>query len=209
MSPTDVRTLLNNHVPLPALDYAYQLWNESPFLLKVTRARASKVGDFTGCRNNKRHRITLNRDLNPYLFLITYVHEVAHLRVYLHYGNRVDPHGAEWKNVFRHLLAPLMSEDVFPPDILRRLTIHMNNPRASSFSDRDLTVALRAYDDGAAMHTMVGDLPEGSVFKLQGKYFRKGKLRRTRVLCREVRSKRQYLVPAEALVTDVQLSLLG
>lgn len=202
-----VRTLLTDHVPPTAVDYALQLWTEFPFLLKVTRTRASKVGDFTGCRTNARHRITLNRDLNPYLFLLTYVHEVAHLRIYLHRGNHVDPHGAEWKNMFRHLLAPLMSADVFPPCILHRLLIHMENPKASSFSDRELTLALRSFDQGAETHTMVGELPEGSVFKLQGKYFRKGKLRRTRVLCCEVRSKRQYLVPAEALVTDVQLSL--
>lgn len=206
MTETDVRVLLAKHVPATALEYAFRLWNETPFILKTAGSRSSKVGDFTGSRNSKKHRITVNGDLNPYLFLLTYIHEVAHLRVHLHYGNRVDPHGDEWKNAFRHLLTPVM--DSFPPDIQHRLIAHMANPRASSFADRELTISLRAYDAGAENHTMVSDLPEGSVFKLQGKYFKKGKVRRTRILCREVRSKRQYLVPAEALVTEVQLSFL-
>lgn len=205
MKETEVHALLSQHVPVTTLDYVFKLWRETPFVLKATRSRTSKVGDFTGCRNSNRHRITVNRDLNPYLFLLTYIHEVAHLRVYLHYSNRVDPHGAEWKNSFRLLLAPVM--DHFPPEIQHHLAVHMTNPKASSFADRELTILLRAHDAGAAYHTMVGDLPEGAVFKLQGKYFKKGKLRRTRILCREVRSKRQYLVPAEALVSEVQLSL--
>lgn len=205
MKEPEVRALLGNQVPAATLDYVFKLWLEAPFVLKVTRSRSSKVGDFTGCRNSNRHRITVNRDLNPYLFLLTYIHEVAHLRVYLHYGNRVDPHGIEWKSAFRNLLSPVMEH--FPAEIRHRLALHMTNPKASSFADRELTIALRAYDPGAPNHTMVGDLPEGSVFKLQGKYFKKGKLRRTRILCREVRSKRQYLVPAEALVSEVQLSL--
>lgn len=205
MKETDVHALLSSHVPVATLDYVFKLWRETPFVLKATRSRTSKVGDFTGCRNSNRHRITVNRDLNPYLFLLTYIHEVAHLHIYLRHGNRVDPHGIEWKNAFRQLLAPVMEH--FPPEIQHRLVVHMANPKASSFADRELTLALRGYDAGAATHTMVGDLPEGSLFKLQGKYFKKGKLRRTRILCREVGSKRQYLVPAEALVSEAQLSI--
>lgn len=208
MTEPAVRHLIDQHVPPPAAAYAFQLWKETPFVLKITRSRSSKVGDFTGCRHHATHRITLNHDLNPYLFLVTYVHEVAHLRTFLRYGNRVDPHGAEWKNIFRNLLSPVLDEAVFPPRLLYRLTLHMANPKASSFADRELTLALREYDPNASNHTTVADLPEGSVFKLQGKYFRKGKLKRTRVLCREVRTRRQYLVPAEALVSEAQLSLL-
>ncbi|HEY8513090.1 MAG TPA: SprT-like domain-containing protein [Cyclobacteriaceae bacterium] len=208
MTETTLRKIIDNHVPPTAASYAFQLWKETPFVLKITRSRSSKVGDFTGCRHHTTHRITINHDLNPYLFLITYLHEVAHLRTFLHYGTRAEPHGEEWKRIFRNLLSPVLNDQVFPPRILHRLTLHMANPKASSFADRELTIALREYDPGATHHTTVADLPEGSVFKLQGKYFRKGKLRRTRVLCREVRTRRQYLVPAEALVTEAQLSLL-
>ena len=72
--------LLQSHVPATALAYCIDLWKASPFELKVTRARQTKVGDFTSRNTRANPRITLNNDLNPYLFLMTYVHEVAHLQ---------------------------------------------------------------------------------------------------------------------------------
>lgn len=208
MQEKQVLGILNEHVPPFAVDYSFQLWTQTAFQLKLSKKRESKVGDFTFKSNSAIQRITLNHDLNPYLFLITYIHEVAHLRVHLHYGNRLEPHGTEWKRVFQNLMQPVLKESIFPAEILPILFKHMENPKASSFADRNLTIALRKFDAVHLQHPMVSELPEGSIFKLQGKYFKKGKLKRTRVLCCEIKSKRQYLVPAEATVTDVQLSLL-
>lgn len=199
--------MLQSHVPASSLDYCFSLWKESPFELKITKSRQTKVGDFTS-RHSKLHpRITLNNDLNQYLFLMTYVHEVAHLRVFLQFGGRVDPHGEKWKTAFTDLLLPLLWETVFPEEILHELRRHMINPKASSFADSELTQAFRKFDKNTNQ-MMLSQVPEGSIFKLQGRYFKKGKLRRTRVLCRELQSKRDYLVPADAVVSDVQLSLL-
>jgi len=200
-------TILQTHVPASALEYCINLWKHSPFELKVTKSRQTKVGDFTSRRTKNHPRITLNNDLNPYLFLVTYVHEVAHLRVYLQYGNSVDPHGEQWKTTFTDLMVPLLWENVFPDEILHELRRHMINPKASSFADTILTQAFRKFDRNTSQMEL-SEVPEGSIFRLQGKYFKKGKLRRTRVLCRELQSKRDYLVPADALVSDVQLSLL-
>lgn len=209
MGPAIVRNILVQHVLPPAQEYCFTLWQQTPFQLKITKTRQTKVGDFT-CRNDARHpRITLNHDLNPYLFLTTYIHEVAHLRVFLHYGNKVDPHGDEWKQVFQNLLQPMLAqESIFPEEILHVLRQHMINPKASSFSDTVLTQAFRKFDAGSAQQYVVGDLPKGSIFKLNKKYFVKGDLRRTRVLCRELNKKHLYLVPVDAIVTDVQLSML-
>ncbi|HEY0655966.1 MAG TPA: transcription elongation protein SprT, partial [Chryseosolibacter sp.] len=82
------------------------------------------------------------------------------------------------------------------------------NPKASSFADAELTKALRSFDKNADKYTALSDIPEGSIFNFQGRYFKKGKTKRTRVLCCEVNSKRNYLVPKEVLVSDVQLSML-
>lgn len=206
MTSDRVLHLLQSHVPAPALGYCFDLWKESPFELKITRSRQTKVGDFTS-RNTRSHpRITLNNDLNPYLFLMTYVHEVAHLRVYLAHGSRVDPHGVQWRTAFTDLMVPILWEDVFPDEILHELRRHMINPKASSFADTQLTEVFRRFDRNPAL--TLNQVPEGSIFKLQGRWFRKGKLRRTRVLCRELQSRRDYLVPVDAIVTDVQLSLL-
>ena len=207
MTSEKVFTILQTHVPASSVEYCLNLWKQSPFELKVTKSRQTKVGDFTSRRTKNHPRITLNNDLNQYLFLVTYVHEVAHLRVYLQYGSSVDPHGDQWKSTFTNLMVPLLWENVFPDEILHELRRHMINPKASSFADTILTQAFRKFDRNTSQMEL-SDVPEGSIFRLQGKYFKKGKLRRTRVLCRELQSKRDYLVPADALVSDIQLSLL-
>jgi SprT protein len=207
MTSERVFTILQTHVPSAALEYCFSLWKQSPFELKVTKSRQTKVGDFTSRRTRNHPRITVNNDLNQFLFLVTYVHEVAHLRVYLEYGNKVDPHGDQWKSTFTDLMVPLLWESVFPEEILHELRRHMINPKASSFADTTLTQAFRKFDRNSSQ-VELSQVPEGSIFRLQDKYFKKGKLRRTRILCRELQSKRDYLVPADALVSDVQLSLL-
>lgn len=208
MTANKVIAILQTHVPLPAQEYCFELWKASPFELKITRSRQTKVGDFTSNRIKAHPRITLNNDLNPYLFLVTYVHEVAHLRVYLQLGNRVDPHGEEWRTTFTDLMIPILWESVFPEEILHELRRHMINPKASSFADTRLTQAFRKFDKNASRLAILSEVPEGSIFEFQGRYFQKGKLRRTRVLCRELKTKRDYLVPADAQVSNVQWSLL-
>jgi len=207
MHSEKIRSILEEHLPASTIEYCFLCWRQSPFELKLTKSRQTKVGDFTSRKSALHPRITLNHDLNPYLFLLTYIHEVAHLHVHLKHGNRVDPHGGEWKRAFQELMGPLLQENAFPAEILHELKRHMNNPKASSFADTSLTKALRLFDKGLQL-VALSDIPEGSIFRLQGKFFKKGLLRRTRVLCKEVKTKRNYLVPIDALVSDVQLSLL-
>jgi SprT protein len=208
VTPNQILSTLQLHVPAESVEYCFQLWKESPFELKVTRSRNTKVGDFTSKGRKSHPRITLNNDLNPFLFLQTYVHEVAHLRVYLRLGNKVDPHGEEWKSTFTDLMIPLMWENIFPEAVLHELRRHMINPRASSYADTKLIEAFRKFDKNASQFIVLSQLPEGSIFQFQRRYFRKGKLRRTRIICMELKSKRNYLVPGDALVNNVQLSLL-
>lgn len=205
-----VFSLLQAHVPPASVAYCISLWEKHPFYLKLSRSRQSKVGDFTSLpRGGSRHpRITLNNDLNPFLFLITYIHEVAHFYTLITYGSRVDPHGSEWRQSFKTLMEPLLNGMIFPEEILQELQRHMVNPKASSFADTKLTMALRKFDPPHKQKVVLDQIPEGSIFNLNGRYFRKGKIKRTRILCSEMKSKRKYLVPADALVSDVQLSLL-
>jgi SprT protein len=208
MKEEQVLSILRQHLPEFSIAYCFSLWKEKPFSLKLTKSRQTKIGDFTCKSSSATPRITLNNDLNSYSFLITYIHEVAHLHVFLEYGHRTEPHGEQWKLAFQRLLQPLLTTDIFPEKILAPLNYHMQNPKASSFADVELTKALRSFDEHAHFDITLSDLPEGSTFQLNGRFFKKGKLKRTRILCKELHSKRQYLVPAEALVSDVQLSLL-
>lgn len=207
MTEQQVLSILQKHLPSSAIGYCLQLWREKPFTLKVAKCRLTKIGDFTSKRNAARPQITVNADLNPFSFLVTYIHEVAHLFVFLNFPRDVEPHGEHWKYAFRRLMKPMLTLEVFPEEILIPLMDHMENPKASSFADVTLTQALRSFDVNAQAIVVLADVPEGSIFKLHNRYFQKGKLKRTRVLCTELNSKRQYLVPAEAEVTDVQLSL--
>jgi len=202
-----LNTILLKHIPAPAVQYSFQLWQSKPFKFKLRKSRQSKVGDFS-CKHGHTPQITINDDLHPYLFLITYIHEVAHLHVHVQYGHRVEAHGEEWKDTFRELLRPVMTPDIFPDKLLRGLKRHMVNPKASTFSDTEMTELLRNADPKWSRATLLSEIPEGSLFGLQGKWFRKGTLQRTRVLCLELKTKRKFLVPADMPVESAQLSLL-
>jgi len=183
------------------------LFERYDFRLTLRKNRVTKVGDFT-FRPGHIPRITLNHDLHPYMFLLTYIHEVAHLDVHQKFGHRVEAHGNEWKKAFQTLLAPVLSEEIFPSELFQALQKHMINPKASSFSDAELTKVIRQYDPRGGTLVILSEIPEGSIFSLNGRWFVKGKLRRTRFECRELKSKKNYLVPADAPIQNAQLSLL-
>lgn len=207
MNSEKVLELFRNHVPLAAVDACFALWQKHGFVFKLRKARMTKVGDFT-FRPGQTPQITINQDLHPYLFLMTYIHEVAHHEVHLQHAHRAEAHGAEWKATFQQLMAPLLDPIIFPEPLLTGLKKHMANPKASSFSDTELTRLLRLFDERIVTQILLSDIPIGSIFKLNNRWFKKGEIRRTRVLCVELKSKRKYLVPADAPISETQLSLL-
>jgi hypothetical protein len=71
---------------------------------------------------------------------------------------------------------------------------------ASSFSDTALTQIFRRYNSDNDKQILLSQIKEDETFMLRGKHFRKGKLRRTRVLCLEIKTGRKYLVPLDAEV---------
>ncbi len=207
MNSEKVESALVLHVPAKSLDYCMALWRRYEFDFRLRKSRVTKAGDFT-FRANRAPRITVNHDLHPYLFLITYVHEVAHVAVHRQFGNRVAGHGKQWKTAFQQILEPVLTEVIFPDELLLAIRKHMVDPRATTFSDPRLMRVFRQYDSRAKTLTLLSDIPEGAVFGLRGRWFRKGETKRTRVLCHEIKSKRKYLVPVDATVENVQLSFL-
>jgi predicted SprT family Zn-dependent metalloprotease len=174
----------------PVLDYLHQYHVH----LTVARERKSVLGDYRHRTIGKNHRISVNGNLNKYAFLITLLHELAHLLAFEKFGNRIAPHGREWKNVFGQLLAQFIQHDVFPKDIKRSLMDSLHNPAASSCSDEDLLRVLKRYDEKETHLVFVESIPEGSLFKTHdGKVFRKGEKIRKRYRCEEVKTKKIYL----------------
>jgi hypothetical protein len=154
------------------------------------------VGDFCAHRGTS-PTITINHDLNPYLFLTTFIHEFSHHAVHLIYGNKVLAHGKEWKLAFKTFMQPLMEMEIFPGDLQHALEIHLKDPMASSYSDSKLTQVFRKYD-GGEQPVFLNQINMGMTFSFHGKIFRKGKIRRTRVLCTELKTGIEYLVPVDA-----------
>lgn len=201
-----IRSVLEKYVPFPSIDYCVSLWEVFPFNFKVTKKRESKLGDYRFEPALKKHSITVNGDLNPFTFLVTYLHEVAHLRTQLQFGMKVKPHGEEWKNEFKKVLYPVMSEEIFPSDVLAALKVYLGNPKASSCTDINLLKALRTYDRKNDL-SFLSDVQAGVTFKFNKKYFIKESVIRTRALCREVKTGRRFYIPEAAEVTVVQLAL--
>lgn len=198
MNPTDqLRLIFQTHLPQPAIPYCINLWQKVPFSFKVLSPRVSKLGDFRYRKDRKIQTITINADLNPYQFLLTYIHEVAHLHAFEKFGMSHSPHGQEWKKEFQSLMEPILNDSVFPKDILIPLRNHMKNPSASSARDLFLMKEMSKYDIPAQAQeeeVFLSDLMPGKQFILSGRKFKKGETRRTRVLCEEVDSGRKYLV---------------
>ena len=197
--------LFQKHLPDNAITYCVQLWEENPFNFFVKPPRNTKLGDFRYRKDRSIQTITLNSDLNPYQFLLTYVHEVAHLRAFARYGTTHAPHGSEWKGLFKLLLEPLLTESIFPRDILVPLKLHMRNPSASSARDLFLMKEMSKYDSQLPEQAgfFLADIAPQSIFELAGRRFIKGETRRTRILCEELATGKKYLVSRLAKVIRV------
>ena len=168
---------------------------------KITTPRATKLGDYRAPQpGQKHHQITVNGNLNAYNFLITTLHEFAHLRTYEKHAWRVKPHGEEWKHEFRQLLWPAIQTGLLPEDIEKALMHSLTNLKASSCTDMQLSRVLKSYDKMPEHLLTLESLPKNATFVLQGRTFLKGELRRTRYLCTELSVGRKFLVPALAHV---------
>lgn len=162
--------------------------------LTVARERKSILGDYRHKHGAETHRISVNGNLNQYSFLITLLHELAHLLTFEKWGNKVSSHGKEWKAVFGQLLAQFIEHDVFPADIKTSLLQSLHNPAASSCADEHLLRTLKNYDKNASNALFVESLPDGALFKTHdGRIFKKGEKMRKRFRCVEVATKRMYL----------------
>ena len=180
------------------------LFLESPVKFKIVPPRKTKLGDFSVGLGREKPQITINGDLNPYSFLITTLHEFAHLHTFQQYGNRVNPHGEEWKTNFRKLLVPVINSGKLPKDIEITLVNSLISLKASSCTDLKLSRVLKKYDEIKEGFQILENLHKNSIFVLNGRQFIKGELRRKRFLCQESISKKMYLVNALAEVQPIE-----
>lgn len=194
--------MLSPYVPDAALDYCSSLHSKFQFRLIIKNKRLTKLGDYKFDPRTGTHSISINNDLNPYSFLITYIHEVAHHATMLKFGRKVKPHGPEWKNEFKLLMLPILNHSVFPDELLRKIAAYLKNPKASSCNDHTLTKALSVYDNRNGQ-VFLSEIAHESRFQLGKRAFKKRELRRTRFLCEEIKTGKKYLISKSALVNAI------
>lgn len=162
--------------------------------LTVTKQRQSILGDYRNAHKNMGHRISVNGNLNKYSFLITLLHELAHLFTYEKYRHTVAPHGKEWKQIFGEILAVFLKKNIFPADIAQALHNTIKNPAASSCGDENLLRVLNRYNPRKEGVVLVEELPNGSKFAIKdGRIFIKENKIRKRHKCKEIPSGKYFL----------------
>jgi len=162
--------------------------------LTITHERKSVLGDYRSPAPDKPyHRISINANLNPYSFLITLLHELAHMTTYLHFKNGVSPHGREWKTQFRHILIPFLGKSIFPASVEKALLAYVHNPAASTCSDPRLFKALYRYDEHKEGYLLVDDLELNEKFETEsGQVYQKIEHMRTRSKCKELKTGKMF-----------------
>jgi SprT protein len=150
---------------------------------KISKNRTTKLGDYRHPFKTEGHRISVNNDLNNFAFLVTTIHEFAHLLTWNDHKNKVKPHGTEWKNNFKRMMKPFLEQQIFPEDIHQAILQYLLNPSASSCTDLQLSRALKKYD--AHSHgSRLEEIPLHTVFTIKdGRKFKKGERLRKRFRC--------------------------
>lgn len=201
------RSEFNHFFPENSISILNSIDTSFSFQMKVRFNRSSKLGDFRLNGKDTLPTITVNGDMNPYHFLVTFLHELAHLQVWKAFGRKAKAHGKEWKNAFRELMLPFLSTEIFPDEIQSVLSSHMKNPGASTHSDPRLFEALRKFNHNHHELKLLRELAENETFRLEnGRIFAKGKIRRSRYLCQDLSNRRQYLIHSHAEVFPVEAS---
>lgn len=201
-----LRDTLARYLPqaavVPISDYIVR-WG---IRMVVSRERFSKLGDYRPpCVSRNYHSISVNGNLNAYLFLWVMLHEMAHLETYVKYKQTVLPHGHEWQDEYRTLIGQYAA--CFPVETAELVARYIGRLPLSSKLGRSIEEAFRRAD-GDVVGVPLDELTANSRFQIcgrQGQVFETVEKRRTRWLCREVSSGAKFLVSGHAIVEPLEI----
>jgi hypothetical protein len=185
---------LQNYLPPDTGDAVMSYLQQYKVHLTISKERKSILGDYRHRTHHANHRISVNGNLNKFSFLVTLLHELAHLLTFEQHSNKVMAHGKEWKIIYGQLLNQFLGNRIFPVDIETELLRSLKNPAASSCAEVGLLRALRKYDTKESNHQLIEEIQTGLLFKIKdGRIFQKGEKLRKRFKCREIATGKMYL----------------
>ncbi len=185
---------LQHYLPPGTADAVMAYLQQHKVHLTIARERKSILGDYRHRTHSANHRISVNGNLNHFSFLITLLHEIAHLLTFEQHGRAVQAHGREWKMIFGKLLQQFLEHKIFPADVEIELLQSLKNPAASSCAEDELLRVLRNYDNKELGNLLVEEIATNSLFSIKdGRVFRKGEQLRKRFKCIEVKTGKVYL----------------
>ena len=196
------KKILRKYLPPESVDSILIWLIKYRIHLHVSRKRMTKLGDFRPVCDTRPHKVTVNHNLNRYAFLITLIHEIAHVEVWEEFGNSVKPHGKEWKKAFRQLMSPFIMNNFFPGELDSAVRKYTDNALASSGSDLNLSRLLKKYDTDQGI--TLEELPGVSIFRIyNGRTFKKLEKSRKRYRCLCLDNHKIYLFNPMVIVTPV------
>lgn len=202
---------LEPFLPAGTLPLIQEMLKDEVYHIVITRPRKTKLGDFRHPRPGETPRLTVNGNLEPNNFLITLVHEIAHLKIWNKHKNKVKPHGDEWKNCYSELLSRFLDKGFFSPTLETALVAHVRLPKYTSVADQQLMRALRPekQESTADEGKYVEELNRGDAFFLQKRIFVVEEKLRKNYLCKELPSGKKYRVSALARVMPLSEEMLS
>lgn len=199
----DLQEGLRPYLPESSLEQVLGWIDGQRVYLRIAKGRKTKLGDYRPPQKDDIHRISVNGNLNPYEFLITLTHEIAHLATWEKYGRKVRPHGAAWKTQYASMLGALLEKNIFPEEMEKIIRKQVANPRASSKSNTDLARVLHSHNE-LQTGTFLEDLPAGALFSLQdGRKFRKQEKLRKWYRCISLHNRKIYRISPVTRVIPV------
>ena len=206
------RRILSNHLPPQAVDWVYSYLDRHRVHFHITRQRTSKLGDYRwpqAAGGHDYHEISVNGDLNRYLFLWVFLHEAAHLETHLKHPGAA-PHGHEWQGEYARLIAD--HAHCFPPEVHDLLARYVRRIPLSRPLLRQIEETLHHHDDGyrpeehQTLDRLLAGRPNPTDIRFRLKSRPDMELlplerRRTRWLCLEPATGRRYTVSANAEIT--------
>ena len=188
------KEILRSYLPEKSIEEVCNLLILLPVTMKIVNPRKRIHGSYRKPRSaSELHLITVNGDLNPYTFLVTLLHEIAHLQANINHKSL--KHDDKWKHCFTLLLKQFIDLDVFPDDVRFALEKHIQNMKSSDFLDIFLTKTLQKYNTQSLVSQdfiHLEDVPENTLFWFGNKKMKKQTLIRKYYLCKDLKTNKMY-----------------